>query len=250
MEAKYGLGRQGVSALIAIILIVILLAVQGLNQIKEKIKPVKTLNRVSLVSPPRLAKLNVMPVSEKKTPLQPKLSLPLKVAKQQATHTGFELLKNEQTPKLQGEIMIPFSSYLSEIQKKGGLLVVYDRQTNRLVGKIQQDHFDSQILVDDFARRARDVTSDVPSQSAKFYLKQVEQSKGKGAYRFLVMLPKKVEAHFIGLLSYALSQQGVNMATLDKVNFSYLKQDQHVLLHINKVEQQGHSQIVNSSVIW
>jgi len=187
---------------------------------------------------------------ETKPEVQAKQKKLIKVTEKTATESGLKLLNNKQAPKLQGELKISFSRYLAIIQSKGGQLAIYDRQKKRLVGKLHKGKFETYIPVAGFASRTRDVSNDVPSKLRKNYLQLIENKIGKGAYRFLIMIPQQVEAHFIGLLQHALVQQNIEISELDKVSFSYVKQAQNILLQINKVEQQGKVININASVVW
>ena len=244
--------RQGSLALLVIAMVLTGLMIQDDKKKNPVMQPMEKQGIKAKERYEKLVPMIVVPPKtiEKKIELQAKQSKPLKVTEKKATKSGLKLLKNEQAPKLQGELKIPFSNYLAIIQSKGAQFAVYDQQKKRLVGRLNKGHFDTQISVAGFASRTRDVSSDVPSQLSKNYLQAIEKKTGKGAYRFLIMIPQHVEAHFIGLLQHALLQQNIEMAEMDKVSFSYVKQNQQMLLQISKVEQQGKEITVNTSVVW
>lgn len=156
-----------------------------------------------------------------------------------ATKTGEALLRAGNIPALEGRYELPFSEYWSLAERLGARLAVFDRQTNRVVGIIKGGQFQSEIAMNDYARRARDVSEDIPTEMRREYLAKAKTGHGGGAYRLLVLFPKHMEVRFFGVLAEALRSEGVLMETLDRVAFSYTKVAGKVFVEIQEVERQG-----------
>lgn len=155
-----------------------------------------------------------------------------------AVRTGETLLRDGNVPALEGQFELPFANYLSIVERLGGKLAVFDRQTNRVAGTVEHGDFLPDISLKAYARRARDVTDDVPSSLRREYLALANSHHG-GAYRFLILLPKQMVARFVGTLAEVLKAEGIDMKTLDRVMFVYRQGTGEVLVEIREVERRG-----------
>lgn len=156
-----------------------------------------------------------------------------------AMKTGEALLRDGNVPALEGQYELPFSEYWLLAEDLGARLAVFNRQDKRVVGIIKDGQFHSKIAMVNYARRARDISDDIPTNMRREYLAKAKAAHGSGAYRLLVLFPKHMEARFFGVLAEVLRNEGIRMETLDRVVFSYKKVSGKVFVEIQKVERQG-----------
>jgi len=169
-----------------------------------------------------------------------------KINSQQATSRGAKELGQGNMPALIGTIDMPFKTYLAYTQRIGGVLAVFDRQTNRVTGRIERNRFTANTKLAGYARRTRDITTDMPVRLKKEYLDKVIKARGKGVYRFLILLPEKREQQFVGTLSLLLEQKGVALRSANEVNYKYRINNGRVNLQVQKARVKG--QIININV--
>lgn len=169
-----------------------------------------------------------------------------KINSQQATSRGAKELGQGNMPALIGTIDMPFKTYLAYTQRIGGVLAVFDRQTNRVTGRIERNRFTANTKLAGYARRTRDITTDMPVRLKKEYLNKVIKARGKGVYRFLILLPEKREQQFVGTLSLLLEQKGVALRSANEVNYKYRINNGRVNLQVQKARVKG--QIININV--
>lgn len=163
----------------------------------------------------------------------------VKVSATVAAQRGKELLRDGNLPALEGDIELPFPTYLAVVEQAGGKLVVFDRQANRIIGVIEDGSFNTDVPKGRYARRARDVTEDIPRDIKQKYFSMIEKSWGSGAYRLLILLSHEMEATFMGSLAEALGSQEIIMEDLDLILFSYKEISGNLYIEIRKVIQQG-----------
>ncbi len=166
-----------------------------------------------------------------------------KINAYQAASRGAKELGQGNMPALIGTIEMPFKTYLGYTQKIGGVLAIFDRQTNRVVGRISRNQFIANTTLSGYARRTRDITTDMPARLKKEYLNKVIQARGKGVYRFLILLPEKREQQFVGTLSLLLDQKGVALHSADEVIYRYRLNNGRINLQVQQARVKG--QIIN-----
>ena len=159
------------------------------------------------------------------------------IAAAQARAAGTKALRSANMPALMGEIAMPFGRYLEHVERQGGVLAVFDQQRNRVVGRIEGDQFSLSVQVSHYARRTRDVTTDLPAAQRRDYLRKTEAAVGKGVYRFLILMPEAYEQKFIGTLALLLKKKGLRFDEVDAVHYRYRPAGQRLLLEVLTVER-------------
>lgn len=186
---------------------------------------------------PRIVEPSPMKASEQNPPNKkpsPKLTM---ISASQARAIGAKALRQANMPALLGDIAMPFGSYLAHAEHQGGVLAVFDRQRNRVVGRIVGGRFSSSVHLAQYARRTRDVTSDLPAGQRQDYLRKTEAAVGNGVYRFLILVPEAYEQKFIGTLALLLNKQGVRFEEVDAVHYRYRREGRRLLLEVLTVER-------------
>jgi len=164
---------------------------------------------------------------------------PMTISGKTAMKHGSKLLRDGKAPSLIGRFELPFAEYVRKVEERRGKLVVFDRYRQEVVGTLSKGVFSDKSSLRGYAARARDVTDDMPADLRRTYLQLVRGERGGGAYRFVVVLPEAVEAHFIGLIGEMLSQKGIDIRTVDTVLFSYHNKNNQIAISVDEVRQSG-----------
>lgn len=185
-------------------------------------------NEPHLVEPPK----SVEAPPEASMPEAPaiKPEPPLEVTDADAVAAGMVALAEDRTPSLEGRIRLPYEHYLDHVQSMGGVLAVFEQQTNRLIGRMQNDQLVSLGDISGFSPRARDVSGHLPAATRKVFLEKIRQSEGAGAYRFLVLMPVRAENRFIGLLAEALGSRGLAFGEMERLVFEYRSYGENIVI--------------------
>ncbi len=205
----------------------------------------KALKRPSVI-PMRVVKIE----REQEKKAKPR-SRPITISSATAQKTGQKVLREGNTPTLEGRIAMPFGKYLAYIERAGGKLVVFERQDNRVVGRLEQGRFITDMDVSGYARRARDVTMDIPAPLQQRYLQAVRFHRGAGAYRLLILFPDAREEQFVGTIAELLQRKGFDISTVDSVSYSYHQKDGRLLIVVQHVTRGGKKLPVEfSAYLW
>jgi hypothetical protein len=168
-----------------------------------------------------------------------------------AVTRGRALLADGQTPTFEGHLGLTFYQYMRRVHLVGGLLVVYDRTENRIVGRIRGGKFYRDVDMHGLAVRAKDVTEDIPRKTIRAYLDMVRDAVGTSGYRFLIVLPKAREAQFVGTLDAILRQAGLRMEDVDLVRYRYLLEGSQLVVRLESVSVNGQAKsVMRSAVLW
>lgn len=164
---------------------------------------------------------------------------------------GRALLAEGQTPTFEGHLGLTFYQYMRRVHLVSGLLVVYDRTENRIVGRIRGGKFFRDVDMHGFAVRAKDVTEDIPRKTIRAYLDMVRDAVGASGYRFLIVLPKAREAQFVGTLDAILRQAGLRMENVDLIRYRYLLEGSQLVVRLESVNVNGQAKsVMRSAVLW
>ncbi|MES9831892.1 MAG: hypothetical protein ABW139_06570 [Candidatus Thiodiazotropha sp. DIVDIV] len=220
------------------------------QQITETIREVPPPKEEKLVLMPKIVREQSPPKTAEKQPADPIKQAeppPQQLNASQARVQGVKVLKQASMPMLVGALDLPFRTYLRHTQRNSGALAVFNRQSNRVIGRIEMGRFVHNTQLAGFARRTRDVTEDIPTKLRGAYVGAVEDAAGKGVYRFLILLPEQREQQFVGLLSILLSQKGIEMQDTDQVNYRYRLNDGRLTVQVTDVEVKGKRIQINRS---
>ncbi|MCG8054863.1 MAG: hypothetical protein JAY94_04185 [Candidatus Thiodiazotropha endolucinida] len=220
------------------------------QQIAETMREAPPPKEEKLVLMPKVVREQAPPKPAEKqpaAPVKPAASIPQQLSASQARTQGAKALKQASMPMLVGALDLPFRTYLRHTQRNSGVLAVFNRQNNRVIGRIEMGRFVRNTQLAGFARRTRDVTEDIPAKLRGAYTDAVENAAGKGVYRFLILLPEQREQQFVGLLSILLSQKGIEMQDTDQVNYRYRLNDGRLTVQVTDVEVKGKRIQINRS---
>lgn len=186
------------------------------------LEPVSVPEPPHMVTIPEVAELREVPTTEPRPPLR--------VPDTDAIAAGMRALAEAKTPRLEARIQLPYEDYLAHVESLGGVLSVFEKQTNQLVGRIYNGRFLPLGEVSGFSPRGRDISAHLPPAVRKTMLENVRQHQGPGAYRFVLLLPVREETRFIGLLSEALRRQGLSFGEMDSLVFEYRDNGKDILI--------------------
>ncbi|MEW8029496.1 MAG: hypothetical protein AB2806_17380 [Candidatus Thiodiazotropha sp.] len=220
------------------------------QQINETMRGAPLPKEEKLVLMPKIVREQAPPKTAEKppaAPVKPAEPTPQQLSASQARDQGVKALKQASMPMLVGVLDLPFRTYLRHTQRNSGVLAVFNRQSNRVIGRIELGRFVRNTQLAGFARRTRDVTEDIPTKLRGAYTDAVESAVGKGVYRFLILLPEQREQQFVGLLSILLRQKGIEMQDTDQVNYRYRLNDGRLTVQVTDAEVKGKRIPINRS---
>lgn len=210
----------------------------------------QTIVPTSQEQPSQVAAAMLVPVMKKFMPVEPMLpepptpaptpkptvaTKPTRIDAGQALLAGKAMLKDGNTPKFIGQIDMPFADYLLAMEKLGCRLTGYDLATQRVVGYFQAGQLVRKSLAGEFSTQARDVTGDMPSTPREKYLTVLREKVGHGSYRLMLVIPSDVQDRFAGALAIMIKRAGFEPAHLDSVGYSFSKQGNNLVLHLDSV---------------
>jgi len=174
----------------------------------------------------------------------------VKVVSKNVQFRGKSILAKNNVPQLEGQLNLPFKVYLSLMESVGSKLVVYDMGSNSIKAHLSNGYVYSEFNLSNFSSRSRDVTEDMPLSLRKYYLKIIKDKFGWGGYRFLLMLPNKLEEQFFGTIGLVLKKEGIDINKSDLVRFRYMGNEKHLNINIYEVLTQGKKSTLNKKVVF